>query len=180
MDCTSGIQVERPSGTKSCMLLCSMPLPRSRFSMWPMELRSGSCKAPRSVLETPSTSSRRPALPVDFPPAIQGPALQPRSFLCRYLRACPSASPCSECAQNEPILFKPFLASILSLLDSLSAQICSAFCTMRSASACDERPFSLTMVIRWTACGAGGIPSNQNFAEKVAILGQRHSPSKTG
>ena len=122
MDCTFGIQVEHPSGTKSCMPLCSMPLPRSRFSMWPMELRSGSCKAPRSVLETLSTSSRRPALPVDFPPAIQGPCIAASVFSLSLSSSLSLGFSLLRVCANEPILFKPFLASILALLDSLSAR----------------------------------------------------------
>ena len=37
-------------------------------------------------------------------------------------------------------------------------------------------------VVGYSICGtlrgAGGMPSNWNFAEKVVILGHRHSPSK--
>ena len=38
------------------------------FPRGPWNLRSSSCKAPRSVLETTSTSSRHPALQVDIQP----------------------------------------------------------------------------------------------------------------
>ena len=39
MDCSLGIRVEPPSGTKLCMFLCSMPLSRRRFSTRLMGLR---------------------------------------------------------------------------------------------------------------------------------------------
>ena len=58
MDYTFGIQIEPPTGTKSCTFSCSMPLFRRHLSMRTMEFRGGPCEAPRSVLETTSMSSR--------------------------------------------------------------------------------------------------------------------------
>ena len=64
----------------------------------------------------------------------------------RYLRVHPTATPCSECRHVSNDL-RQLVASILALLDSLSAQYSSDLCAMRLISACDKRPFSLMMMI---------------------------------
>ena len=103
----------------------------------------------RSLLETTSTNSRCPRRekPVDIVPSNPGfSVLQPRSSPCRQLRVIFQHFSFRVCVDG-PVTSQPFLASILTLLDSLSAQDSSAFCAMRSISSCGKRSFSLVLLI---------------------------------
>ena len=74
-------------------------------------------------------------------------------FSCCHSRAYSPAIPVQSDAHSEPIILNQLLASIFGLVGLAFSTKLSAFCIVLSTSACDERPFSLTMVIWWTACG---------------------------